>query len=301
VPQKLPRSIAVLAIMCLATVFASNHIAARVAFDHGLNVITAVAVRSGVTALIVLALLLVQRVPLRIARTTLVQLGLIGALILIQSFCIYSAVARIPVALALLTFNTFPLLYAVLSWVVNGRRPAPGIAAAMVCVLVGLTLALGVVRNWAAFANSSNMIEGVAFALGASLSFALVMVFTDRWLLKVDGRIRSVVSMTVVAIGAVALSLAGLAAPLELPRDQTGWLALGGLTLLYGIAITSIFVLFARLDMPNNAIALNFEPVAALTLGWLLLSQSLAPLQLVGMAVVLGGIVAVGLKKQVDR
>jgi drug/metabolite transporter (DMT)-like permease len=297
VPQKLPRPLAVLAIMCLATVFASNHIAARVAFDHGLNVITAVAVRSGVTALIVLGLLLVQRVPVRLARATLLQLGLIGVLILVQSFCIYSAVARIPVALALLTFNTFPLLYAMLSWLVNGRRPKPGTPVAMVAALLGLTLALGVVQNWAAFSQSSNMISGVIYALGASLSFALVMVFTDRWLLGVDGRIRSVVSMTVVAVGAVALSLSGLAAPLELPRDPTGWLALGGLTLLYGLAITSIFVLFARLDMPNNAIALNFEPIAALTLGWLLLDQTLAPLQLVGMAVVLGAIVYIGLKK----
>jgi drug/metabolite transporter (DMT)-like permease len=297
VPQKLPRPLAVLAIMCLAAVFASNHIAARVAFDHGLNVITAVAVRSGVTALIVLGLLLVQRVPVRLASATLLQLGLIGVLILVQSFCIYSAVALIPVALALLTFNTFPLLYAMLSWLVNGRRPKPGTPVAMVAALLGLTLALGVVQNWAAFSQSSNMISGVTYALGASLSFALVMVFTDRWLLAVDGRIRSMVSMTVVAVGAVALSLSGLAAPLELPRDPTGWLALGGLTLLYGLAITSIFILFARLDMPNNAIALNFEPIAALTLGWLLLGQTLAPLQLVGMAVVLGAIVYIGLKK----
>jgi len=31
----------------------------------------------------------------------------VGVLIAVQSFCIYSAVARIPVALALLAFNTF--------------------------------------------------------------------------------------------------------------------------------------------------------------------------------------------------
>jgi drug/metabolite transporter (DMT)-like permease len=229
---------------------------------------------------------------------------LIGLLILVQSVCIYSAVARIPVALALLTFNTFPLLYTVLSWVVNNRRPPVGTPVAMVAALVGLTLALGVPQNAPAFfAANGQMLAGVLFALAASLSFALVMVLTDRWLLTVDGRIRSCVSMTVVALGAVGIALLAAqsgvpAAAWRLPHDPTGWAALGCLTLLYGIAITSIFVLFARLDMTNNAIALNFEPVAALTLGWLLLGQTVGWLQLVGMCVVLAAIISLGLIKR---
>lgn len=285
--------------MAIATVFASNHIAARVAFDHGVSVVTAVAVRSGVTALIVLLLLLATRTPLRLTQTVLAQLVLIGLLILIQSVCIYSAVARIPVALALLTFNTFPLLYTLLSWVINGRRPPAGTPVAMVGALFGLTMALGVMQNWDTFfAGNSQMLSGVLFALGASLAFALVMVLTDRWLLGVDGRIRSCVSTAVVALGAGALALTGAPGTAwALPQDTTGWIALACLTLLYGFAITMIFVMFARLDMANNAIALNFEPIAALTLGWLLLGQTVGGLQLVGMGVVLAAIVSLGLSK----
>jgi drug/metabolite transporter (DMT)-like permease len=301
--QKLPRSLALVAIMGIATVFASNHIAARVAFDHGTSVITAVAVRSGVTAVLVLLLLLVQRVSLRLTQAVLCQLGLIGVLILIQSVCIYSAVARIPVALALLTFNTFPLVYTLLSWLLNGRRPPAGTAAAMIGALFGLTLALGVLQNWTVFfVTNSQMVAGVGYALGASLSFALVMVATDRWLLAVDGRIRSCVSMAVVALGAIAVAMAGgipgvAGSAWAVPRDPTGWAALACLTLLYGFAITSIFVLFARLDMANNAIALNFEPIAALTLGWLLLGQTVGGLQLIGMGMVLAAIIWLGLNK----
>jgi drug/metabolite transporter (DMT)-like permease len=298
-PQKLPRGLALIAIMALATVFASNHIAARVAFDHGLSVVTAVAVRSGVTALLVLLLLLATRTPLRLSRAVLAQLALIGVLILIQSVCIYSAVARIPVALALLTFNTFPLVYTVLSWPINGRRPPTGTPAAMVGALFGLTLALGVMQNWETFfAANSQMLPGVLFALGASLSFAAVMVLTDRWLLGVDGRLRSCVSMTIVALGAIAVAASGVTGTAwALPRDSTGWAALACLTLLYGFAITMMFVLFARLDLGSNSIALNFEPVAALTLGWLMLGQSVGWLQLVGMGVVLAAIVLLGLSR----
>jgi drug/metabolite transporter (DMT)-like permease len=295
----LPRSVALPAIMAVSTVFASNHIAARVAFDHGVSVVTAVAVRSGVTALLVLLLLLFTRSPLRLSRTVLLQLGLTGLLILIQSVCIYSAVARIPVALALLTFNTFPLVYSILSWLINGRRPPAGTPLAMLAALFGLTLALGVLQNPGAFfAGTGQLLPGVLFALGASLSFALVMVLTDRWLLAVDGRLRSCVSMAVVGLGAIAVAATGAPGTAwALPTDPTGWTALACLTLLYGFAITMIFVLFARLNMASNAIALNFEPVAALTLGWLLLGQTIGPVQIAGMGVVLAAILYLGVNK----
>ena len=41
----------------------ANHVAARIAFDHGVDVATAVAVRSVVTALVVGLLIVVQRAP----------------------------------------------------------------------------------------------------------------------------------------------------------------------------------------------------------------------------------------------
>ncbi len=294
--MKFPRSLAVLIIMGIASTFAANHIAARVAFDHGVNVITAVAVRSGLTALIVLGLLVAWRVPRQLPRTTLWRLGLVGVLILLQSFCLYSAVARIPVALALLTFNTTPLVYTLLTWALTGQRPRASTAVAMAVAVAGLALALGLFT--ATDAVSAALTSGIAFAFGASLSFALVLALTDRWLLKVDGRLRSCLSMAVVCLGALTIALSGITGTgLALPRDPTGWLALGGLTLLYGTAITFTFILFARLDMPNNSIALNFEPVAALGLGWLLLDQTLGGTQLLGMLVVLGAILYIGTRK----
>ena len=102
-------------LMLLATMFASNHIAARLAFDHGTSVSAAVGVRSGVTALVMLALLRLQGVSAALPRATLVRGLGIGVLVALQSFCLYSAVARIPVGLALLAFNTFPMLLVLLT------------------------------------------------------------------------------------------------------------------------------------------------------------------------------------------
>ncbi|MGB7541112.1 MAG: EamA/RhaT family transporter, partial [Burkholderiales bacterium] len=56
--KPLPRWLGIALMLVIATTFGSNHIAARLAFDHGVNVTTAVAARSAVTALAVLPLLL---------------------------------------------------------------------------------------------------------------------------------------------------------------------------------------------------------------------------------------------------
>ena len=62
--KPIPRWQAIAILMVIATTLGSNHIAARVAFDHGVNITTAVAARSIGAALFVWALLLVGRVPL---------------------------------------------------------------------------------------------------------------------------------------------------------------------------------------------------------------------------------------------
>ena len=69
---------------------------------------------------------------------------LIGLLIAVQSYCLYSAVALIPVALALLAFQTFPMLLSLISWVGGGERPSRRVLFAMPVALVGLALALDV-------------------------------------------------------------------------------------------------------------------------------------------------------------
>ena len=96
-------------LLLIALMMGANHVAARVAFDHGVDVATAVSVRSTITALVVGALLFVQRVPLALTRRHRRALPAIGLLIGVQSLCLYSSVARLPVALALLAFNTYPL------------------------------------------------------------------------------------------------------------------------------------------------------------------------------------------------
>ena len=142
--HNIPRWAGIALLLVIAAVFGSNHVAARIAFDHGTNVTTAVAFRSTGTALIVLLLLLFSGTSLKMGQRTFAQSVLIGLLIAVQSYCLYSAVALIPVALALLAFQTFPMLLALISWVGGGERPSRRVLFAMPVALAGLALALDV-------------------------------------------------------------------------------------------------------------------------------------------------------------
>jgi drug/metabolite transporter (DMT)-like permease len=283
-------------LMLLATIFAGNHIAARLAFDHGASVAAAVAVRSGATAIVMVALLQVQGISMALPRATLVRGLGIGALVAVQSFCLYSAVAAIPVALALLAFNTFPMLFVLLSWATGGENPGRRALVAMPLALFGLVLALDILGTLQGMAGRwAEIGAGVGWALGAATSFALVLFLTTRHLQDVDGRLRTLLTMgtTAVVVGGAGAVVGNLA----LPADGTGWLSLALLTVLYGSAITAIFTVVPRLASPSNTAALNFEPIAALALGWMILGQGMEPRQIVGALIVVGAVILIGAKK----
>lgn len=295
--RPIPRWAGIALLLAIAAVFGSNHIAARIAFDHGTNVTTAVAVRSSGTALVVLVLLLLNGISLRIPGKTFAHSVLIGLLVAVQSYCLYSAVALIPVALALLAFQTFPMLLSLISWLGGGERPSRRVLLAMPVALVGLALALDVYGKSGDIAGRwAEVGAGVLWALGASISFATALYLITRWLGSMDGRLRSFLFMSVVAV--VTLAAGTAANAFALPADRTGWIALALLTLFYGTAITSTFVLLPKLGAVNNAAVLNFEPIAVLGLAWLILDQSVAPLQILGAFIVVGSIVWMGAGKK---
>ncbi|HZE10805.1 MAG TPA: DMT family transporter [Burkholderiales bacterium] len=292
-----PRWAGIAILLAIAATFGSNHIAARVAFDHGTSVATAVAFRAAGTALALAAALFLLRVPLRMPAVSLARTVAVGAILAVQSYCLYSAVARIPAALALLAFNTYPLLYALMSAAVGMERLSRRALVAMPVALFGLALALDVVGGAEKIsARWTEIGAGATFSIAASLCFATVLFVSARWLHGVDGRVRSGVINAVVAV--LVLAAGAPAGLLALPADAAGWTGLGLLTFFYGTAITALFVLQPRLGAATDIAALNFEPIAVLILGWAILGQSLEPRQIAGALVVIAAIVALGTAKR---
>ena len=286
-------------LLLIALMMGANHVAARLAFDHGLDVATAVAMRSGVTALVVSALLLFYRVPLRLTPRQRRALLVIGLLVGVQSLCLYASVARLPVALALLAFNTYPLWTALWARLIYQHRPEPRVLWAMPVMLLGLALALdvlgaasglGAARQWTSIGT------GVAFALVAAATFGLALVLTQHEAAALDGRLRTASTLLLVALMA-GVAMATQGGP-QWPNASAGWWGLAALIVLYGTAFTLMFTVLPRLGVVGNSAIMNVEPVFALLLAWTLLGQTIAAVQVAGGLLVVATVVWLGLRRR---
>jgi len=285
-------------LLLTAFMMGANHVAARTAFNHGLDVVTAVTVRSVLTAGVVALILWQQKVAFSVQPQQRKYLAAVGVLIAVQSVCLYSAVARLPVALALLAFNTYPLSTALWARVLYGHKPERVLLWAMPVMMLGLALALdvlgaasglGAARHWGEIG------AGVGFALIASVTFGLALVLTQHETVGVDGRLRTFTSLT--TVGVLAALVASTQGGFQWPQAEPGWWGLALLTFLYGTAFTIMFTVLPKLGVVGNSAMMNVEPIFALVLAWALLGPAIAPMQVLGAAVVVATVMWLGLRK----
>jgi drug/metabolite transporter (DMT)-like permease len=286
-------------LLLIAFMMGANHVAARLAFNNGVDVVTAVSFRSVLTAVVVGLILWQQKVQIQIESNHKKYMLIIGGLIAVQSVCLYSSVARLPVALALLAFNTYPLSTAFWARVLYKHQAEKAVLWSMPILLAGLALALdvlGAASGLGAAEHWSQIGAGVAFALAASATFGLALVYTQHETTGLDGRVRTFSSMSIVGILAVAAAMSQ--GGFHLPQAPAGWWGLGMLSFLYGTAFTILLTVLTKLGVVGHSAIMNVEPVFALVLAWALLDQAIAPIQLVGAFLVVGTVMWLGLRKR---
>jgi drug/metabolite transporter (DMT)-like permease len=286
-------------LLLVACMFGANHVAARIALDHGMDVATAVAARSLATAAVAALLVRWYRVSWALNPRHRRVMPVIGVLVSVQSLCLYSAVGRIPVGLALLAFNTYPLWTALAAWLVYRHQPERAVLIAMPVILLGLALALdvsGAASGSSLAAQWDRIGTGVAFAMAGAASFGMVLALTQHKAADLDGRFRTAITMAIVGVLALAGALAQ--GGLHWPNAAAGWWGLVALSVLYGTSITIVFTLLPKLGVVGNSPILNVEPIAALAMAWLILDQAIAPIQLVGALLVVGAVMGLALRRR---
>lgn len=284
---KLAPGSSVVILLGVACAFASNHLCARIAFDHGASVATAVSVRATFTALLLFFLMRVQGVRIAIPRELRWPTLVAGILIATQSYSLYSAVALIPPALALLVFQTSPMLYVLLTWALGKEAPRWSALAPMALALVGLAAALNV-------RTGDSMAAGVAWAFLSGLSMTVVYYLNANALKSLDGRLRTFAMTAVTAV--LVVVLASAAGAQAAPRDGAGWTGLVLLAVFYCIAMMSLFYVLPRVPSTSTG-ALNFEPIALIALTWIFLGHTITATQLLGALITVGAIAWLGVKK----
>jgi drug/metabolite transporter (DMT)-like permease len=298
-PAKSLSLTAFLTLLLIAFMMGTNHVAARLAFNSGLDVATAVLVRSAVTAMVVAVIVMWAGLSWRIDVKQKRGLLFVGLLIGAQSQLLYGAVSRLPVALALIAFNTYPLWTALWERLVYGKSPDKAVLQALPILLLGLCLALdvlGAASVLGAGAHAAQIGAGVAFGLAAGAVFGLSMVVMQHETVGMDGRVRTVNTLVIASV--MAIAVIGVQGGPHWPQSDTGWYALAALTFLYGTAFTIMFTVLPKLGVGNNIAIMNAEPVFALIMAWLVLGQTIAPSQIAGALLVVGTVIWLGLRKR---
>lgn len=217
--------------------------------------------------------------------------------------CYFYAVERLAVGVALLIEFTAPVAVVLWLWWRHGQRPTRLTAVGAVVAAGGLVLLLDIVGG------GGLSLSGVLWALGAMVGAATYFVLSADTTAALPPITLAGAGMLV---GAVALALAGVtgllpirATTAEVTLRGVGvpwWVAVAGLGVIatafaYSTGIAAVRKLGSRL---SSFIALT-EVVAALAFAWLLLDQMPRPVQLVGAALIVGGVAIVKLGEPATR
>ena len=202
------------------------------------------------------------------------------------SFGYQGSVAFIPVSLAALIFYTYPLLVGIVATLSGRDRMTLGKGAALIAAFVGLSLTLGPsfeALDW----------RGVASALMAAFGMTLTITFSRGAIRGHDTLVMNFYTNLWMALAFAVFAAATQA--LAWPTDGVGRAAMGAVVVTYIVAFTTWFVA-TRLVPPVRLAALfNVEPLVSIFMAWLVLGERLGPVQLMGVALVLGSIVAMTL------
>ena len=253
----------------------------RFAYEGGTNGFTVASFRSCVATLVLLGLCLVTGRSLRVTRREWLHLTGLGVLLSVLFYGNVGAVEYISVGLTALLLFTYPSMIATMEAMLTRTMPAPAKMSALVAAFVGVFLMLGV-----SFGASHPL--GIALALAAALATASNAVWYVRTVRHVD-IVVATLHMTIAATVTV-LVVSVVNGSFVLPVTATGWGGLLGVAALQSGLAPVYFAGIARIGALKSGMLANIQPVTSIVAAFLLFGEWLTPVQLLGGAMVIAGI-----------
>lgn len=218
--------------------------------------------------------------------------GLLG--VAATQFCYFAAVQHMQVGPALLVEYSAPVAVVVWLWLRHGQQPAPATFGGIALALAGLVLVLDLT-------GARVSLVGTAWALGAMVGASAYFLINARADTGLPPLSLAAGGLTVGAVALGALAAVGLlpvtasTAPATLGTAAVPWwqvLAVLGLVTA-GVAYVTGIAAGRRLGARVAAFMGLLEVLSAVLLAWALLGELPSPVQLVGGALVLAGVVVV--------
>lgn len=218
--------------------------------------------------------------------------GILG--VAATQFFYFAAVQHMQVGPALLVEYSAPVAVVVWLWLRHGQRPAPATFGGITLALAGLVLVLDLT-------GARVSLVGTAWALGAMVGASAYFLINARADTGLPPLSLAAGGLTVGAVALGTLAAVGLlpvtasTAPAVLGGSTVPWwtvLAVLGLVTA-GVAYVTGVAAGRRLGARVSAFMGLLEVLSAVLLAWALLGELPSPVQLVGGALVLAGVVVV--------
>jgi DME family drug/metabolite transporter len=216
---------------------------------------------------------------------------LFGLSLAAANYFYYSAIAILPVAVAVVIQYTAPGLVVLWLAAVERSKPSPRVIVALGSALVGVAL-LAELPGVLSGGEVSLAPRGVAQAAASALAFAVYLVTGER-----VGRAVGPRGALVRGFGVASVLWIVVQASNGRPETLTDSSLLPGVVLLGFTATVIPFLLFVwgleRIGASRAGIVSTLEPLSAALLAYFWLDQSLGGLQIAGAALVVAGIAVV--------
>ena len=211
-------------------------------------------------------------------------LALCGIFFAADLAALHAAVNLTTAANAILFLNAQPIYVSIGAWLLFGERIGARFAGAAALAMIG-----AVVLTWTSLDLGGGHALGDALGVVAGVCYAGYILAASR--LRADYSSLRINVFTCV-VGAPLLLAAALATGQAIaPPTANDWLLMIGLGVVAHACGQGLIVWgLAHLPAAFASVSLLVAPVSAAVFAWLLLAESLGPVQLAGMALVLIGV-----------
>ncbi len=261
----------------------------RSAYQSGVPALEAVCVRTAIVAVVLFVLARAKNVSFTVPKAAWTGLGLMFLATFAVSTFYLSSLQFITVGMATTFFYTFPIIVAVASPLLEGRKPSALLLSLVAMAFIGLVMITGPVvqsLDW----------RGVALALVSAFGCAL-QFFSGRMLSKhmqpaAFGSLIHILLLPVV-VAIMLYAGAGEIALTHFPALSIPMISV--LAMAFAYCAGYFFHMSAVNKAPSDVVApyFNLEPVLAIVIATLFLGEKMNSLQLAGITLVVIALIAV--------
>ena len=290
------KKLAPIFIFLAGVLWGSMGIFVRVLNGKGLFSMEIVALRAIVTAIFMVVFLLFFHRDLLIIKWKDIWVFLGSGLgsILFFNFCYFRAISLTSLSIAAILLYTSPAIVMILSFFLFKEKFTGRKVLALVMTFLGCVFVTGVLGETAAVTG-----KGVLAGLGAGLGYALYSIFS-RYAIDKGYHSLTITCYTfaIAAVGSLFLS----------DRKQIAEVALGSpamlvFSLVFGLLCTVLpYLLYTvglkYVENSRASIIVSVEPVAATLIGFFLFRETISPMGIVGIILVLSAMVLCFVRKK---